>query len=95
MIITRSAEAARVDPTACGWLVNLRVGEIAAVSMLLGHSWHQKKAGIMVNLFHAIIQYLIDRNVKYLIYHHAYGGTLGLQEFKRSLSFFPNTLEII
>lgn len=71
------------------------VGEIAAVSMLLGHSWHQKKAGIMVNLFHAIIQYLIDRNVKYLIYHHAYGGTLGLQEFKRSLSFFPNTLEII
>ena len=71
------------------------VGEIAAISMLLGHSEHQKKAGIMVNLFHTIIQYLIDRNIKYLIYHHAYGGTLGLQEFKRSLSFFPNTLEII
>ena len=67
-------------------------GEIASISMLLGHAFHQKQAGIMINLFQSIISYLIERKVRYLAYHHWDSGTPGLQQFKSALLFKPTSL---
>ncbi len=64
-------------------------GEIASISMILGHWEEQKKTGIMVNLMDEMIAFCIEKEIRYLIYHHADGGTEGLQKFKKMLGFKP------
>jgi hypothetical protein len=70
--------------------LNLHVtGDIASISMILGHWEHQKKAGIMVNLIEAAVKFCIKNKIPYLAYHLSNSGTEGLQFFKKSLGFKP------
>lgn len=74
--------------------VNLHIcGNMAAISQLLGHAYHMRKAGIMVLLLQYIIDYLKLIGVRFLTYHHWKGGTEGLQLWKKLMLFEPKYIQ--
>jgi len=70
--------------------INLHLnGDVASISMLLGHKQFLSATGIMLNLMAPVITFCKERSIRYITYHLYDSGTPGLIYWKKSIGMQP------
>lgn len=79
----------------CGYINIHVVNQVANISQILGHWEYMKKTGIMLNLWMKVIEYCMEKGLKYVIYYTWTSGTTGLMFWKQSVGMEPRFIKLV